>query len=162
MSTELKHTALASMADYTTALDTLCGLAQHTLVIFDKNFSDIGLNSAACEQTLRHFLLDHSSNRLHLLTHDARSAMQYCPRLMALLRQFSHCMHIYQTPKHLGHLSEPFAVADEIHYARRFHFNDSHGLFAQYDPEQARAFKSQFDEMWAASHPGVTAHTSGL
>lgn len=162
MSTELKHTALTSMADYITALDTLCGLAQHSLVIFDKNFADIGLNSTASEHTLRHFLLDHPANRLHLLAHDARSATQYCPRLMALLRQFSHCMHIYQTPKHLTHLSEPFAVADEIHYTRRFHFDDPHGLFAHYDPERARVLKSKFDEMWAASRPGVTASTTGL
>ena len=162
MSAELKHTALTSMADYIVALHTLCGLAQHSLVIFDKNFADIGLSSATSEHTLHSFLLDHPSSRLHLLTHDARSATQHCPRLMALLRQFSHCMHIYQSPKHLGHLSEPFAVADDTHYTRRFHFNDPRGLFAQHDPEKARAFKSQFDEMWAASRPGVTATTLGL
>lgn len=162
MSHELKHTTLNSMADYIIALDTLCSLAQRNLVIFDKNFQDIGLNSAACEHTLRRFLLDRPANCLHLLTHDARSATQYCPRLLVLLRQFSHCMHIYQTPKNLYHLSEPFAVADEIHYTRRFHFDDPRGLFAQHDPEKARALKSQFYEMWSASRPGVTATTLGL
>lgn len=162
MSDQLKHTALSSMADYIAALDTLCSLAQRNLAIFDKNFEEIGLNSAAREGTLRHFLLANPVNRLHLLTHDARSATQYCPRLMLLLRQFSHCMHIYQTPKHLCHLSEPFAVADDEHYTRRFHFNDTRGLFARHDPEKARAFKSQFDEMWAASSPGVTATKLGL
>ena len=162
MSDELQHTALSSMADYITALDTLCGLAQHSLVIFDKNFQEIGLNSITSEASLRRFLLAHPSSSLKLLTHDARSATQYCPRLMLLLRQFSHCMHIYQTPKHLCHLSEPFAVADEIHYVRRFHFDDARGLFAQHDPEKARALKSQFDEMWVTSRSGVTATTLGL
>ena len=162
MSDKLQHTALNSMADYISALDTLCGLAKRNLLIFDKNFEDIGLNSAARENTLRHFLLSNPAGHLHLLTHDARSATQHCSRLLSLLRQFSHCMHIYQTPKHLHHLSEPFAVADEIHYIRRFHFDDPSGLLAQHDPEKARAFKAQFDEMWAASRPGVTATTLGL
>ena len=162
MNDKLQHTVLNSMAEYITALDTLCGLAQRNLLIFDKNFEDIGLNTLTREATLRRFLLTNPVNRLHLLTHDARSAVQYCPRLMSLLRQFSHSMHIYQTPKHLIHLSEPFAVADETHYARRFHFNEARGLLAQHDPEKARSLKSQFDEMWAASRPAMTATTLGL
>ena len=162
MNDKLQHTALNSMAEYITALDTLCGLAQRSLLIFDKNFEDIGLNTLAREATLRRFLLANPANRLHLLTHDARSATRYCPRLMSLLRQFSHGMQIYQTPKHLIHLSEPFAVADETHYTRRFHFDDTRGLLAQHDPENARVLKSQFAEMWAASKPSVTATTLGL
>lgn len=162
MSDKLQHTALNSMADYRDALDTLCSLAQRNLVIFDKNFESIGLNAEAQESALRRFLLANPVNRLHLLTHNARTATQYCPRLISLLRQFSHCMHIYQMPKHLCHLSEPFAVADATHYVRRFHFDDMRGLLAQYDPEKARALKAQFDEMWAASRPGLTATTTGL
>lgn len=162
MNNELQHTPLSGLAEYIAALDTLCGLAQRSLYIFEKNFEEAGFNSAARQETLRHFLLANPANRLHFLAHDTRSAAQYCPRLLALLRQFSHNMHIFQTPKHLLHLSEPFAVADESHYVRRFHFDDPRGLIARNDPENARALKSQFEEMWAASRPGVTATTLGL
>ena len=112
MSNELQHTVLNGTADYIAALDTLCGLAQHNLCVFEKNFEDIGFNSEARYNTLRHFLLASPSNRLHLLAHDSHPIMQHCPRLILLLRQFSHNMHIYQTPRHLLHLTEPFAVAD--------------------------------------------------
>ncbi len=162
MSNDLQHTALNGTADYIAALDTLCGLAQRSLYVFEKDYTEAGFNAVARHDMLRHFLLANPANRLHLLTHDTRAAMQYCPRLTLLLRQFSHNMHIYQTPKHLHHLSEPFAVADEAHYVRRFHFDDPRGLFAQHDPENARALKSQFEEMWAASRPGVTASMLGL
>ncbi len=162
MSNDLQHTALNGTADYIAALDTLCGLAQHSLVVFEKDYAEAGFNAVARHDILRRFLLANPANRLHLLTHDTRSAMQYCPRLTLLLRQFSHNMHIYQTPKHLHHLSEPFAVADEAHYVRRFHFDDPRGLLAQHDPEKARALKAQFEEMWAASRPGVTVSTLGL
>ncbi len=162
MSNDLQHTALNGTADYIAALDTLCGLAQRSLYVFEKDYAEAGFNAVARHDILRRFLLASPANRLHLLTHDTRSATQYCPRLTLLLRQFSHNMHIYQTPKHLLHLSEPFAVADEAHYVRRFHFDDPGGLFAQHDPENSRALKAQFEEIWAASRPGVTATTLGL
>lgn len=162
MSGELQHTALNGTVDYIAALDTLCGLAQHDLYIFEKDFEDMGFNSEARYDILRGFLLSSPHNRLHLLAHNARPLTQYCPRLLILLRQFSHNMHIYQTPKHLQHLSDPFAVADETHYVRRFHFDDPRGILARNDPEGARTLKSRFDEMWAASHPAASATTLGL
>lgn len=162
LDSELQHTALDGMADYIAALDTLCGLAQRNLFVFEKNFDDIGFNSETRYNTLRAFLLASPSNRLHLLAHDARPLARRCPRLLLLLRQFSHGMHIYQTPQHLQHLSEPFAVADEAHYVRRFHFDDPRGILAQHDAEGARALKSRFEEIWAASHPAVSATTLGL
>lgn len=162
MSDALHHTALNGTADYIAALDTLCGLAHRTLYVFEKDFEDIGFNSEARHDTLRHFLLDSPASRLHLLAHDARPIVQHCPRLMLLLRQFGHSMHIYQTPPHLLHLTEPFAVADESHYVRRFHFDDPRGILAQNDAEGARVLKSRFTEMWASSHPALSATTLGL
>ena len=162
MSEELQHTHLDGTADYIAALDTLCGLAQRELYVFEKDFEDIGFNSEARYNTLRTFLLASPSNRLHLLAHDTSPLAQRCPRLMILLRQFGHNMHIYQTPKHLLHLTEPFAVVDEAHYVRRFHFDDPRGILAQHDPAGARVLKSRFEEMWTASHPAVSSTTLGL
>ena len=162
MSEELQHTHLDGAADYIAALDTLCGLARHDLFIFEKNFEDIGFNSEARYNTLRSFLLASPSNRLHLLAHDTRPLANHCPRMMMLLRQFGHSMHIYQTPKHLLHLTEPFAVADEAHFVRRFHFDDPRGILAQHDHEGVRVLKSRFEEMWESSHLGVSPSTLGL
>lgn len=162
MSEELQHTHLDGTADYIAALDTLCGLAQRELYFFEKDFEDTGFNSEARYNTLRSFLLASPSNRLHLLAHDTRPLSQYCPRLIILLRQFGHSMRIYQTPKHLLHLTEPFAVADEAHYVRRFHFDDPRGILAQHDHAGARVLKSRFEEMWASSHPAISPTTLGL
>lgn len=162
MSGGAHHTQLNGTAEYIVALDTLCGTAQHTLFVFEKNFEGIGFNSEARYLSLRRLLLSSPANRLHLLAHDASMIALHCPRTMLLLRQFSHNMHIYQTPPHLLHLTEPFAVADELHYARRFHFDDPRGILAQNDAEGARVLKSRFVEMWAASRPALSAATTGL
>lgn len=157
-----QHTQLLGAADYIEALDTLCKLPQHSLCIFEKDFDNIGFNSEARFASLRHFLLASPNNRLQLLAHNTRPLSQFCPRMMILLKQFGHSMSIYETPKHLQHLSEPFAVADDAHYVRRFHFDDTRGILAQNDVEGGRLLKSKFAEMWAASHPSSLTTTISL
>ncbi len=158
----LQHTPFDGISDYIAALDAVCSAAQHTLNIFENDYSDIGFNSAARYDALRHFLLLNSNNRLQLLAHNTQHLVRYCPRMMMLLREFSHSMAIYQTPAHLRNVTEPFAVADNAHYVRRYHFDDTRGLLAQHDPEGARLLNSRFNEMWIASHPGTTATQLGL
>lgn len=157
-----QHTRLDGIADYSAALDTLCKLARRDLYLFDRNFDGLGFNSEARSETLRHFLLANPANRLFILAHDTHYLSTLCPRMMLLLRQFGSGMFIYQTPQHLRQISEPFAIADDAHCLRRFHFDDPRGILAQHDPENARALKSRFLEMWSASHPAVSATTLGL
>lgn len=157
-----QHEKLDSSADYVAALDTLCGLARHSLFIFENDFANIGFNNKARFEMLRSFLLANPNNRFQLLAHDTRPISQYCPRLMTLLRQFGHNMFIYQTPKHLQHLTAPFAIADESQYVRRFHFDDTRGILARNDGEGARLYKSRFNEMWEASQPNALTSTFTL
>ncbi|ADE12515.1 DUF7931 domain-containing protein [Sideroxydans lithotrophicus] len=158
----LQHTQFDGVADYVAALDTVCSSAQHTLNIFEQNYEDIGFNSEARFDILRHFLLASPINRLNLLVHDPQHLIRFCPRMMMLLRQFGHGMFIYQTPRNLQNITEPFAVADDAHYVRRFHFDDTRGLLAQNDPEGARLLNSRFHEMWTSSHPCASGTTLGL
>lgn len=162
MDNELKHTQLNGVTDYIDALDTICGLASHSLLIFEQDFDGLGFNSEKRYDALRRFLLSNPYNRLHLLAHDPSYLARNCPRMKMLLDQFSHLMKIYRTPQHLMNISEPFAVADQAHYVRRFHFDDTRGILSVNDPQGARVFHSQFEEMWAVSRPAVSASTTGL
>ncbi|BBI98969.1 hypothetical protein FGKAn22_06620 [Ferrigenium kumadai] len=158
----LQHNKLDGIADYTGALDGLCKLAEHNLYLFEKNYDGLGFNSEARYETLRRFLLASPNNRLYVLAHDTRYLSTLCPRMTMLLRQFGGSMFIHQTPPHLQQISEPFAVADDSHYVRRFHFDDPRGILALNDPENARALKSRFLEIWEASHSAVSATKLGL
>ena len=158
----LQHTKLDGIEDYSAALDTFCKLAQRNLYLFEKDFDGLGYNSEARFTTLRNFLLVNPTHRLFVLAHDTHYLATLCPRMMLLLRQFGTSMFIHQTPKNLQHITEPFSVADEANYVRRFHFNDPRGMLAQHDPEKARALKSRFMEMWAASHQALSSTKLGL
>jgi hypothetical protein len=157
-----QHKQLTSSADYIAALGSLCGLVGHHLMIFERDFVNIGFNNEIRIEKLRAFLLVNPNHRLQLLAHNTLPLSQYCPRLMTLLRQFGHSMFIYQTPKSLQHLTEPFAVADDTHYVRRFHFDDTRGLMGLNDGEGARLLQSRFLEMWSASKPSATTSTFTL
>lgn len=158
----LQHTRLDGIVDYAAALDTVCKSARHELCLFEKNFDGLGFNSEARYTTLRNFLLANPSHRVFILAHDTHYLSALCPRMMMLLRQFGTSMFIHQTPIHLQYISEPFSVADEVNYVRRFHFDDPRGILGQNDPENARTLKSRFLEMWSASHTAVSATTLGL
>ncbi|MDH4234740.1 MAG: hypothetical protein OEV15_06365 [Gallionella sp.] len=152
----LQHTRLNSIVDYVTALDTLCKLARHNLYMFDNSYDSAGFNTEARYTTLRNFLLANPVNRLFVLAHDMHYLSTFCPRMMMLFHQFSASMFICQTPKNMLHITEAFSVADDAHYVRRFHFDDTRGIQGMNDPENARALKSRFLEMWAASRPSVS------
>lgn len=158
----LQHTPFDGVADYIAALDQVCASASHSLIVFEKNYEDLGFNAEARYDVLRRFLLASNNNRLRLLAHDPQHLMRFCPRMMMLLRQFSHSMSIYQTPQHLHHITEPFAVADENSFVRRFHFDDTRGVLAHNDPSGALELKSRFEEMWTSSHPCASPTTLGL
>jgi len=157
-----QHTRLDGIVDYNDALDKLCKLAEHNLYLFEKNYDGLGFNTEARYATLRNFLLASPVHRLFVLAHDIHYLTTQCPRMIMLLRQFGTSMFIYQTPKNLQQITEPFSVADDSHFVRRFHFDDPRGIFGIHDPENARALNSRFKEMWASSHPGVSATTLGL
>ena len=159
---ELQHTKLDGIVDYISALDTLCKLAQHSLYLFEKDFDGLGYNTEARYTTLRNFLLANPAHRLFVLAHDMHYLSTLCPRMMMLLKQFGTSMFIHQTPKNLRHITEPFSVADESNYVRRFHFDDPRGILAQHDPEKARELRSRFMEMWQSSHPALSSTKLGL
>ncbi|MFZ5524049.1 MAG: hypothetical protein ACOY9D_08225 [Pseudomonadota bacterium] len=158
----IQHSKLDGINDYSDALDKLCKLAEHNLYLFEKNYDGMGFNSETRYSTLRNFLLSSPSHRLYVLAHDTRWLSTQCPRMMMLLRQFGASMFIHQTPKHLQNITEPFSIADDSSFVRRFHFDDPRGILGTNDPETARVLQSRFMEMWSASRQGISSTTSGL
>jgi hypothetical protein len=159
---QIEHQTINGNAEYIAAIDTVCGLAHRSLVVFEKDFENLGFDSVARYDILHHFLLFNPQAQVKLLAHDTQGISRYCPRLIMLLRQFGHSVNIHQTPKSLRHISEPFTVADELAFVRRFHFNDSRGILAVNDAANARQLNARFQEMWTASQPSVFADATGL
>jgi hypothetical protein len=146
---------------YEDALDTLFARPGRQLRIFDRQLGG-RYNSVRRSELLRQFLLLSRSRRLQIVLHDAANLQRDCPRLILLLRQFSHAISIHETDPQAKGVYDPFAVMDERDYVHRFHYDDTRGLLALDDPQDAHSFVQRFGEIWEASAPVVSATTLGL
>jgi len=152
---------LEGLVQYDTALDDLLTAAQHTVRIFEYGIGR-NYNSIKRWELLRRLLLARRTNRLCLVLHDAGNIMRDCPRLVGLLRQFSHNLSIHRVLPAARRVYDPFAVADDTHFVRRFHYEDMRGVASIGDIANTRLLIKRFDEIWAASAPAVSATTIGL
>lgn len=157
-----QHTRLESIAQYSEGVDTVIAKAQRRIRVFDRSLEGTGFNSPGRHELLRAFLLARRTNHLYIVVHDTGYLSHRCPRMQLLLRQFSHGISIQQTHPHVQGVYDPFVIADEAHFVRRFHFDDSRSLLALDDPQEARTLNERFDELWEASFPAVFATTLGL
>jgi hypothetical protein len=131
------------------------------LRIFDRQLG-ASFNSAARSDLLRAFFLRSRSNRLYIVVHDTAQLARDCPRLLSLVRQFSHAIAIHETEPQAKRVYDPFAIADEQDYLHRFHHDDTRALLALEDAHGAQTLLKRFAEIWEASVPAVSATTLGL
>jgi hypothetical protein len=85
-----------------------------------------------------------------------------CPRLIMLLRQFSHAVSIHQTLPDARRVYDPFAVADDARFVHRFHYDDVRGVATVGDIAATGLLLKRYEEIWQASAPAVAATTIGL
>ena len=152
---------LNGVAEYEAALDELLASAVHTLRIFDRTLSR-RFNTPERAALLGEFLRAKRTNRAMIVLHDASNTVRDCPRIIQLLRRFSHNLAIHQTLQAARHVYDPFAVADDMRIVRRFHYNSVNGEAVTADVAMTGLLTKRFDEIWQASAPAVTATTIGL
>jgi hypothetical protein len=148
-----------------TALDDAIGrvlpLARRQVAIFSKTFGT-EWNSQERVDLVRRFCLESRRHQLRIVLHDPQPLYRSCPRLLSLLRQFSHVISIHETQEQARNVYDPFVLVDDRHYAHRFHYDGSEGILAIDDPHGARSLRDRFEELWAASDPAIPATTLGL
>ena len=146
---------------YEDALDELLANASHTVRIFDRRIG-APFNTLRRYELMRQFLLSRRTNRVRIVLHETGNIVRDCPRLMLLLKQFSHSMSIHQTLPAARRVYDPFAVADDVRFVHRFHYNDIRGAATIGDVAATQLLLKRFDEIWQASTPAVSANVAGL
>jgi hypothetical protein len=149
------------LAAYDAALDELIANAAHTIRIFDKSIGR-NFNSPQRYEQLGRFLLGSRENRVKIVLHDTSNLVRDCPRLLLLLRRFSHSLAVQQTLLAARRVYDPFAVADDTRFVHRFHYADLRGVATVGDVAATSLLIKRFDEIWEASAPSAAATTIGL
>jgi hypothetical protein len=144
------------------AVDRLLEQPGRELRVFDPDGAALRLNDATRVQRLERFLLASRTRRLYLAVHGTDHITRQCPRLLTLLRRFSHAVEINRTQEEIREVQDSFLLLDSVHYVRRpvaALFRGSMGLG---DENEGQALRGRFGEIWTASYPAVSSTTIGL
>ena len=153
---------LDSKADFAAAVTEIVSLGDRTLRIFDPSAAEMGLNSPQREEQLTRFLRARRTNRLMIVVHDPRVISHSSPRLMRVLRLFSHAIAIHRTDEAIRNLEDTLVIADDLHCIRKPHHERTRGVVLLHDPGETREWLNRFNAIWEQSAPAVSATTIGL
>ena len=144
------------------AVDRLLDQPGRELRVFDPDGAALRLNDPARVQRLESFLLASRTRRLYLVVHSTDHLTRQCPRLMGLLRRFSHAVQINRTQEEIREVQDAFLLLDSVHYVRRPVASLFRGSMGLGDENEGQALRGRFGEIWAASFPAVSGTTIGL
>ena len=157
-----RESLLDTVAAQAAAIDELIQLAQHKLQIFDVDLSEGGWQTAARAENLAAFMRRSPNARVELIVHDLRWMESSCPRLIALLKIFSHAMTAYRSGPEARSAMDPLLIADGRHFLHRFHINQPRASLAIEQPQLARPLVTRFEQIWNTGEPGLSATVLGL
>src|SRR5919109_5320403 len=105
---EASYERFDSSTGFQEAVDRLLGQPGRELRIFDPDGAALRLNDPARIERLERFLLASRTRRLYLVVHNTDHLTRQCPRLMTLLKRFSHAMQINRTQEEIREVQDAF------------------------------------------------------
>jgi hypothetical protein len=144
------------------AVERLLEQPGRELRVFDPDGAALRLNDAGRIEGLERFLLASRTRRLYLVVHNTDHLTRQCPRLLTLLRRFSHAIQINQTHEEIRDVQDAFLLLDAVHYVRRPVAALFRGAMGLGDENEGQALRGRFAEIWAASYPAVSSTKVGL
>ncbi|MBK8740310.1 MAG: hypothetical protein IPM02_12635 [Betaproteobacteria bacterium] len=149
-------------SEYGPFLDRLLALATSEILVFDQNLRYGDWNSLTRTAVLRDFLLNHRHSRLQIVVHETTYIEGHLPRLVLLLRDFSHKFSILRTIEDGRNAWDSFVIVDGKHLAHRFHLDSTRGELSFEAPLKARVLRDRYEDILAFTEPGVNATQLGL
>jgi len=131
-----------------------------SLQLFDPDFTVFPLGTSETDLALRRFL--GGGGVLRLAMHSPVHLERDCPRLLRLLRDYSHLVECRITTKALRNLTDSFCIGDGIHMVRRFHSDHIRGVAVYGNDEATELQRARFAAIWAESNPGLFPSVTGL
>src|SRR5688572_497358 len=144
------------------ALERLLEEPGRELRIFDPDGVVLRLNDAIRVGALERFLRASRTHRIYMVLHDPQHLQRSCARMMNLLARYGHAIQVNRTQEEIRELQDAFVVLDSAHCVRRPVAARFRGALRLRDEVEAPALRARFDEIWAASDPGVSGTTAGL
>ncbi|MCB5186951.1 hypothetical protein LG200_02895 [Methylobacillus caricis] len=162
MSSLPEHQILLGEFDYAHTLDCIIGRAESSLLIFDIDLRTGNYASALRYQQLHDFFANSIHSTLTMVLHDTSYLELHCFRLLKLVQQYGHRLVVYQASDQARVAMDPFIVADNRHYVRRFHAGHARFKYAFNDLDASSMLNRRFAELLESSTHRFTLTRLGL
>ncbi|WP_157058526.1 hypothetical protein [Azoarcus sp. CIB] len=138
-----------SYGEYRAALIGALENAQQTVIVFDPDLRECGLESRQGIAQLER-LCSQSTRRdtLRILLHSTTWLQQDCPRLTRLLSHYAHCASVRTADAGARIWSQPFLIADDCHLVTRFHQELPRGKSSTDAAGSLTHLATQFETFW--------------
>jgi hypothetical protein len=153
---------LTTVAAQVAAIDTLLGLAKHSIRVFDVDLSGMGWNGAARAATITALLRSNPAAKVEIIVHDTGWIERSCPRLLNILKLRGHAVAIRRTGQDAREAMDPLLIVDGVHFLHRFHASQPRATLSIGDPVAAQPLVTRFDAISEDAEPGVTPTVLGL
>ncbi len=158
----MNRTNFETLIEYQAALNQLIVAAQHSIRIHDRDLEASGFNTTVVYEKLHRFCLAGGQRRIEILLDDTAYVQNRCPRLMTLLRDFSHVIEIRRTAAEGEQPDYGFVLGDRNIVLKRVDKGALQGQFDADDASSAAVLHQQFDYLWQRADGSVSATTLGL
>jgi len=148
--------------EYQTALDQIIATARQRIRMYDATLEKGDFDSSVRYEDLRCFCLAGNGRRIEILLDDPTYLSQHCPRLMRLLRDFSHVIEVRQTDADGEQPDFGFVLVDRSVWLKRVDKDALPGQLNLDDAAGAALLHQQFDHLWQRAVESVSATTLGL
>lgn len=149
-------------AEFRAAFDTLLASTPRQLRVYDHDLGLFEIDQQPRHTSLRALCVAGSGRRIELLLDDIGRVARAHPRLMQLLRDFSHVIEIRQADPDAPRPDQAFVLADRHGVLIRADKAAVHGMLHTDDPARAIPLLQSFDGMWQRAPASVSATTLGL
>ena len=160
----LPNQILLGENNYAMALNYVIAKANNDLCIFDQDFRKGDYASLQRYELLHTFLQKGEHVKLTIILQNTQFFITNCPRLMDLLRIYGHKINVYQANNFAKIAKDCFVIADNIHYCRRFHIDQSRFKYCieGEDVETVSSLIMRFNELLGETHEKLSTTRLGL
>lgn len=148
--------------NYEAATALIIRRATREIKLFDPDLSRGGFHSVEIHQALEDFLAKDRLNRMTVILHDSQFFYTRCPRLIELMKRYTHAMTIYLTDER-GHVAQDaFILADRGDYLHRFHVDQARFKYVHEDEVAAKPLHERFEQLLEVTSTTLSVMTTGL
>jgi hypothetical protein len=155
-------TEFASPSELHAAFDALLARTHRQLRVYDADLNLLDLEQPPRHAALRALCVAGGGHRIEILLDNIHHLSRDCPRLMQLLRDFSHVLEIRQADPEMPRPDQAFAVADHRSALIRADKAALRGALHLDEPSRTVDLQQSFESMWQRAQAHVSATTLGL